>query len=185
MKSPIILLAAGLCLTLAQPAPAALARQPGSTTAAAGKCMWEQLPQAARAAVLSKATIDGVFAELNVQITALGNGAMIQAGRTCGVGPAQFRSAGSRVADWAGRLWSEKQLAGRASPQKLDQAYRAMAAADKQAFHDSLETPGGLQQSPAKEALDRYLGSLGIRRTEQPAYVAAVNYLISRLNDER
>lgn len=178
MTVSISVLTAGLWLAFAQSTPAMV-------PAAVGKCMWDQFPEAARAAIVSKPTIDAAFEELNVRINGIGPAGLLEVGRVCGVASNQFRAAGSRVADHAGRLWAERQLAQRASPQQLDQAYRAISAADKQAFQQNMTVQGGLQKPPAKAAFERLQVRLGIPAGDQGTFSALANYLISRVNSEQ
>ncbi|HYE47856.1 MAG TPA: hypothetical protein VEA44_18960 [Caulobacter sp.] len=187
LSAPVFAVALWLAFAAAQAPPAPMppieaARQ--TAPAEAGKCMWEQFPQEARTAVLNHATLEEVYAELAARAQAMGNDGITAAGRACRLSAGQFRSAGSRVADWVGRVWAEKQLAGRLGAVRLDQTFKGMAAADKLALRKAFATQGAIHQSPAKEAFDRYLAGLGIRREEADAFAAAAAYLITRLNAE-
>jgi hypothetical protein len=180
------LLAAGLATgpVRAQPAPAPMPpiEAPPERPAGpfAGKCMWEQMPESARSSILAKPTLGEAYEALSTQALAWGMDGVTRAGRACAVGDDQFRSAGRRMAGWAGRRWAEAQLAGRATPERLEQVYGAFSVADRAWMAEALNA----QQGMGDARFDRFFGPLGITRADTTAFAAATAYLVSRLGED-
>lgn len=142
--------------------------------------MWDQIPVSARAAILSKPTLSQAYEALGSQMQVWGEPGVTAAGKACLVASDQFNSAGRRMAGWVGREWSEKQLAGRVTAQRLDQVYSAYSASEKADMKRAMEA----REAQNNPYFMRFFQTLGIQPSDTQAYAAAVSYLIARVSED-
>lgn len=171
---------AGAAQSLAVPSPMPPPGKPAP--ADAGPCMWAALPAAIKTEGLKQETgIEALLWIIDAMMQS--DRAALEASiRACGVGDDQVRSAGRRLAGWMGRVWSENRLEGRLSVAQLDDAYRAISAADKTVLMADPKQNESLR--PARRAASlRFFDKLGVDPQGEDGKTVLL-YLLSRVGDE-